>query len=698
MDSSSLGSHVFLEGPAGTGKTTRAIEHLHELLQSGVLPTKVLVLVPQRTLGRPYQLAMASQGWVQPAGVDIATFGGVARRTLELFWTQVAAPAGFFPERGEPTFLTIETAQYYMARFVDQVVATGAFDGVALPRARLIAQSLDNLAKSAINRFAVSEVAERLGRAWGGHSSRLNIYQSWLEVARAFRQFCFENNLLDFSLQIEAFVGALVGDELIQNYVLGKYDYLIADNLEENFPVTLDFIRWLSPSLRFSFFVYDSDAGYRVFLGADPVSAKRLYEISITREVLNTSVVQSLSLQALTAALTDILDKTRDLTLEEEAVLEAAHPTAAFQYAFHTFYPQMLNWAIEQVVRLIQEQHIEPHQIVIVAPYLNDSLRFTLTTQLEKLNIPFVTHRPSRALRDEPAARTLLTWMALINPYEQQPPHPADLTDTLVQSIDGLDPIRARLLASIVYGEVGKRELGSFDEINTTMQTRITYRVGERYDYLRNWLLEQRQKIGETPPDYFLRSLFGDVLSQPGFGFHASLEAGSIATQLVDSAYSFRQALYPNGTQDWTPVWRNYRELVSEGLLAAVHTASWQKEETNALFIAPAYTYLMRNRPVDFQIWLDVGSMAWSERLDQPLTHPYVLQRDYPPEQVWSDDDETGAQREMLRKLVLGLVRRCRRQVYLAIADLGEQGFEQRGPLLRLFQHVLQVYGQEDAS
>jgi len=31
----------------------------------------------------------------------------------------------------------------------------------------------------------------------------------------------------------------------------------------------------------------------------------------------------------------------------------------------------------------------------------------------------------------------------------------------------------------------------------------------------------------------------------------------------------------------------------------------------------------------------------------------------------------------------MGLLHRCRRQVYLGISDLGEQGFEQRGPLLK---------------
>jgi hypothetical protein len=119
---------------------------------------------------------------------------------------------------------------------------------------------------------------------------------------------------------------------------------------------------------------------------------------------------------------------------------------------------------------------------------------------------------------------------------------------------------------------------------------------------------------------------------------------------------------------------------------------SWRDELADAVFIAPAYTYLMRNRPVEVQFWLDVGSNGWWERLDQPLTHPYVLSRNWQPGDTWTDDHENLHQRDRLRRLMLGLVRRCKRQVYLGISDLGEQGFEQRGPMLNVFQQVLRRY------
>jgi hypothetical protein len=105
--------------------------------------------------------------------------------------------------------------------------------------------------------------------------------------------------------------------------------------------------------------------------------------------------------------------------------------------------------------------------------------------------------------------------------------------------------------------------------------------------------------------------------------------------------------------------------------------------------MAPAYTFLMANRAVDVQFWLDVGSTAWWERLYQPLTHPYVLSRLWPEEKVWTDEDEFAARQVALGRLILGLVRRCRKRIYLGIAELGEQGYEQRGPLLQAVQRTL---------
>jgi hypothetical protein len=46
---------------------------------------------------------------------------------------------------------------------------------------------------------------------------------------------------------------------------------------------------------------------------------------------------------------------------------------------------------------------------------------------------------------------------------------------------------------------------------------------------------------------------------------------------------------------------------------------------------------------------------------------------------------------DTLHRLVLGLVRRCRRGIYLGLSELGEQGYEERGPLLRAIDRTIRA-------
>ncbi len=678
-------STKFVSGPAGSGKTTAAIEHIRKLVLSGVSGDEILVLVPQRALGWPYYQAFVDPSWPPGSEITIATLGGLARRGIDLFWPLIATQAGFESAAIEPTFLTIETAQYFMAGFVHEAIKTGVFDSISVAPFEIMRQILDNLSKAAVNRFPIDEVAGRLTAAWGDrHSSRPVVYRAAEEVALRFRRFCLHNVLLDFSLQVDVFMDVLLKEPLYEDYMRNRFRHLVADNLEESFPVAGDFIRWLWPSLETALLLYDTDGGYRVFLGADPHGMRSLGDLTEQHEERDILENISPSVACLAEEFSHIL--------VPESFSEPHHnasPRDGFEVHEDRFFPQMVEWVTEKIESLVQSG-VSPREIVVLAPFMNDSLRFSLTTRLTDRGIPVVSHRPSRALHDEPSVRTMLTWMALAHSHWPKRPPVEDVSNALYASIDDLDPVRAWLLAQIVYAP-GRQELGSFDRIEPAMRDRITYRAGENFERLRQWLLDYyTEDMGKIPPDHFFSRIFGEILSQPGFGFHGDLEAGRAIGELVESAKRFRQTVVPDGTSDWENIAMEYVELVQQGLLAAFYTASWRDEQKDAVFLAPAHTFLMRNRWADYQFWLDVGSNYWWERLEQPLTHPYVLSRDYPPGQVWTDSMEFEARREALRRLVVGLARRCRQKVFVTIAHLGEQGFEQRGPLLRVFHEILQ--------
>jgi hypothetical protein len=357
------------------------------------------------------------------------------------------------------------------------------------------------------------------------------------------------------------------------------------------------------------------------------------------------------------------------------------------------YYPELLDSVATEIQSLLANG-LPPAEVVVLAPYLSDALRFSLTHRLETLGIPWRSHRPSRSLRDEPASQALLTLAALAHPNWDLRPPKFDVAYAFMQAIEGLDLIRAQLLTEIVYRP---RELGlaPFDGIKPEVQERITFSLGLSYSILRDWLLAQRE-AEPLPLDHFLRKLFGEVLSQPGFGYHSNFDSVRVAASLIESFKKFRQALEPTVETDQTDttslsgLGREYIAMLQDGVIAASYLEAWKQQDTEAVLVAPAHTYLMMNRPVSVQFWLDPGSSGWYERLAQPLTHPYVLSRSWPDGQVWSDADEVRTSQEAMSRLIGGLLKRCRERVTIGLAELGEAGFEQRGELLRAFQKVLQ--------
>ncbi|HUI88985.1 MAG TPA: hypothetical protein VLX61_09695 [Anaerolineales bacterium] len=687
-------SKLFLAGPAGTGKSTVGVERLKYLLTHDVSGDAILLLTPQRTLQEPYLEIIQSPQRMAGGEVTPATVGGLARRLVDLFWPLAAHKAGFAHPERPPVFLTLETAQYYMAHIVRPLLDQNYFESVTIDRNRLYSQIIDNLNKSAAVGFPFTEIGTRLDSAWVGDPGQRRVYQDAQDCATRFREFCLQNGLLDFALQLEIFFNHLWPEPLVRNYLLKTYHHLIYDNIEEDVPRAHDLIREWLPQFDSALLIYDEAAGYRRFLGADVDTALALRERCADQVVFEGSFVMSEEIAHLSNSLVaTIAPEFAALRLHQNSKNPGGVSPRAregLEIINAHFYPELLDTIIEQIHSLQTAHGLPASEIVILAPYLSDALRFAITSRLEEKKIPWRTHRPSRSLHDEPASQALLTFAALAHPYWNVRPSKYDIGYALKLALD-MDLVRAQLLADIVY-RTKDFTLSPFDQINPDKQERITFMFGNRYSSLRDWVLNYREEQ-PLPLDHFMRRFFGEVLSQPGFGFHRNLDAARVAASLVESIRKFRLAMEPSFVDLDHPDFdfgREYMQMLQEGLIAAQYLESWKSNDEDSVLVAPAYTFLMTNRPVRVQFWIDVGSNGWYERLDQPLTHPTVLSREWTLGKPWTFADEEQINRQTMARLVSGLLHRCREKLYLGISNLGESGFEQRGELLQALQRILQ--------
>jgi len=691
-----LNGRLFLSGPAGSGKTTAGVERMLSLIRQGISANSILIFTPQRTLATPYFNSLQQNNLPAGGQVSLLTVGGLARRTVDLFWPLAAENGGFTHIDRPPVFLTLETAQYHMAHLVRPLLDEGYFESVVIDRNRLYSQILDNLNKAASVGFPYTEISSRLDSAWAGESAQRRVFSDVQDCAYRFRKYCLENNLLDYSLQMEIFWDVLWPNPIVRNYLSQSFQHLIYDNPEEDTPRAHDLILDWLPDLASCLIILDLGGGHRQFLGADPESAKRLQQYCDHNISLKTSFVMSEQINTLVQEFEQVFNGSQTQSTNTKPIKDQPSQIPATFPTNTRFFPQMLDWVCTEIRNLIHDQNVPPSEIVILAPFLSDSLRFSLVNRLDNLNVPIRSHRPSRSLRDEPASQTLLTLAALAHPAWNIHPSIFDIAYTFLFCIQDMDLVRAQLLANVVYRQK-EIALSSFDQVKPDIQERITFTFGNRYGQIRNWLDSYRQDDPQ-PFDHFLRRLFGEILSQPGFGFHYNFDAARVAASLIESIRKFRIAMDPAYSFDLGPgpdLGRDYIQLLDDGVLAAQYLEAWNPGQQDAVLITPAHTFLMMNQPAEVQFWLDPGSNGWVERLNQPLTHPYVLSRGWESTStsghpIWTDTDEVEANQETLTRFVSGLLHRCKSHLYLGISNFSENGYEQRGVLLKSFQRVLQ--------
>jgi len=527
------------------------------------------------------------------------------------------------------------------------------------------------------------EISDRLLSSWIGDQSQALVYEHAQHSANLFRDYCYKNNLLDFSLQIELFSKCLYSIPLIREHYHTQYKHLIYDNLEEDIPVCHDFISSLLPNLDSALLIFDDDAGYRSFLGASPSNGLKLVDFCENHIKLSNNFTNPEVLSKLSSRLTTAIDNT-----SSPEIINSKDLNKAVSVNYRSTHPEMVSSVAADISNLIQSG-TEPNEIVILAPYLSDSLRFMFLTELSKYGISSSTHRPSRALRDEPVTHCLLTLAAFAHPQWDIHPSAHDLTFALLQSIKDLDLTRAYILSrQSIKNQNTLIGLSDFESLTSSFQERITYYFGSRYQELVNWLVDY-SKNPPLPLDYFITHLFGEILSQHGFGFRDDLAMATITNQIIQSVQNFR--LSAGKVQQFTPdqLGSEYYRMVKTGVLANQYLQSWTELPENSVYLAPAYTFLLNNRPVDHQFWLDVGSRGWYERIFQPLTNPHVLHRNWQTGNPWRDIEEQKLNLENLTCLTIGLIRRCRKRISFCLTESDEHGYEQKGLLVQALNSII---------
>ena len=110
---------------------------------------------------------------------------------------------------------------------------------------------------------------------------------------------------------------------------------------------------------------------------------------------------------------------------------------------------------------------------------------------------------------------------------------------------------------------------------------------------------------------------------------HDDLQAGKSTAILMESYRKFYQSLSQSQRSDQASAAQAFIESLDSGLISAMYLSDWDSSDPDSILIAPVMSFLMQNKAVKYQFWINIGSKGWYERLEQPLTHPVVLSRSW---------------------------------------------------------------------
>lgn len=696
---------LHVEGPFGTGKTGMALQRLAWLQRTfpdqGLTTT---VLVPSSYALQEYRLRLVRRAPRVSNPCRILTFDRLMREAVSLAWPLIAPHLAYEKLEGEPVFLNLETSQYLLAHWVDGMVAEGKFEAVLqhshFSPNRLMSQILDNQVKAALYRYSLEDAYQRLVAALPPtgkfHGGILNAYRSAFVVSRRFRRHCLRFGLVDRSLMYELFYRILDDAALFEALVVKPCRHLVVDYCEEQDFACHAMLRQLIPRTESCLCLADQDGGFRSFLGAYPEGVERIARLCDVRielspapdsgrrrfeRRLDSALHQHYAPPAPTAEFTHALTVHRASPMDESP----GQASAILDLGVRDYHPEILEWTADSILDLVHRGGVAPNQIVVLAPNVNNVLRFSMENALSRRGLPFYSHRPSRQLEDEPAARALLSLACQAHPQWNLKPDPMDLRVILLMVLADLEGWRAPVIAQEWHN--AHRQ---YQDLPDHLQEQMQSRHGIRYDALRTWIMEYRQEQVATPLDVFFARVHDEVLGRTGFGFRIDANSARITRQLIRSARTFREMVegFGIGLPEGDTLGSAYVQFVRSGLIGGLYLPP-EGPPAEAIVLSPVSTFLMQNRMVDHQFWLEVNHPAWRMRLHQPMTQPYVLSPERAAAAVWTDLEEEKLGYVLLRRTMMGLARRTRRMIHLGISAMDEAGYSHMGPLLNVVNQML---------
>lgn len=563
---------------------------------------------------------------------------------------------------------------------------------------RLVRQTLDLMQLASASGMPTEDISFLLQQGLTGidpSNDRSHLWQRMGELLLSWRSWCLDRGLLTYGLIYELYWRYLLPSLQYRQHLQNRYQAVFADDVDDYPAIARDLFEVMLDRGASGVFTYNPDGKIRLGLNADPDYLEGLAD-RCQREKL-TPITNNLAIE--------FADTAVDLVTEESYLVDAPDAIQSLQTISRA---ELLRQTAEIIIRGIRQQQIQPSEIAIIAPGLDEIARYSLIEILAAKNISVKPLNEQRPIISSPLVRSLLTLLCLVYTDLGRSVERDGIAEMLTvfsqqdcKSIPQIDPVRAGLIADYCYHVDPEHPYLSSVE-SFPRWDRLGHQATNAYRRIVDWIeqskVRQQQQSFLTPTillseaiEYFLSnsSLTSDRLA--------------ILRELMETAQHFWEVdrrLRQNepSVQTQSQTIAQFIQLLRRGTITANPRPLRQFiPDTGSVTLATVFQYRSLRSDHRWQFWLDASSPLWSQGGAATLFAAPLFLKGWTG-RTWMPEHEYQMDKERLSRILRDVLARAEEKIFLCHSDLGVNGTEQAGALVPLVHTARQYIVPETVS
>lgn len=567
---------------------------------------------------------------------------------------------------------------------------------------RLVRQTLDLMQLAGASGVPTTDISVILHQGLAGidfsNQDNTCLWQRMGELLLLWQNWCLNRGLLTYGLIYDLYWRLLLPNPQYKYHLIRRYQAIFADDVDDYPAIARDIFEVMLEQGAQGIFTYNPDGKIRLGLNADPDYLAGLRDLCHQEKLDFTT--NNLATEFAAAAV--------ELVTETAYRIEAPNSIQSLQTISRA---ELLRETANIIIDAVYNQGIEPSEIAIIAPGLDEIARYTLIQILAAKNISVTPLNEQRPIISSPLVRSLLTLLGLVYADLGRLVDRDGIAEMLVvfsqhsqggKLIADIDPVRAGLIADYCYHVDPENPYLSSVEAFPRWD-RLGHQATTAYKTIVQWIeasKAKQQKQSFFTPTILLSEAISHFLVKKA---NLTRDRLAVLQELMETAQHFWEVdrrLRQNEPrfQTETTTIAQFIQLLRRGTITANPRPNRQfMPQKSAVTLATVFQYRSLRTSHGWQFWLDAGSPLWSQGGAATLFAAPLFLKQWSG-RTWMPEEEYDLDSQRLQRILRDTMARAKEKIFLCHSDLGVNGTEQAGALLPLIHATRQYVPRGDYS